>query len=240
MNALTKETARETDIDKDYIPAKETGADLLIELLRSGQFDLFDELFKPTKERLEGLSSSYVAAKNFKGMKNGKIDTTKKGELFNRVVFELLSCVPCFYVSEKGRTATNQYDVTVTWDWIFPYSNLFSRLHDGMICECKNEKKSPKNDYFGKMFTSMVISSVNIGIIFSIQKSPETYTDMAREIFYQSDKTRFIITFFDDDLKAVFSGANLLKLIEAKMNEVKKGLLESWYNEFLAKHTPMM
>ena len=161
-------------------------------------------------KQLDELRNEYEKVKKLKVRKGES--PSLKGDAYNKIIARLLSYVKFFRVNSHGTTPTNQYDVTIITTFYSEKSMLVHEIGERIICECKNENKTPKNDYFGKLYFNMIASNANFGILFSVFPAPKTYIDMSREIYIHSQREKILLSLDDREVMMILDGHNLLDL----------------------------
>lgn len=208
----------------------------LQEQLDNGFLNLHQILYCPTTAELVSLSQLFDTVLH----PPKTLTTTQVGGLFNDWVVLLLTFVKCFSVSSKVR-AINQFDITIVNSINCENSSLFHIMGNSVLAECKNERKTPKNDYFGKLSSILLQCDISLGIMLSIKKAPSTYNRMAHELYMYSMRTQkktFLIAMSIDEFKAILAGVNLLDVINEKITLIQVGATTSWISALFSKYVP--
>lgn len=197
--------------------------DSIKDILEKANYDSNILFYDPTEEEfseLENLFCGFMSAKN----------TGEKGtslEEFARYLIELIKPVR---VTTKGKTFTNQIDGLAV-NKLIGANAVLDKMGHIFMCECKNEQDTPKNEYYHKLANILNISTMKpnerkFGIIFSKEKPPSTYLDMAKKNYYTTYTT--IITFYAEELKKiVYDRVNLLGYIDYKISLIEMDLREN-------------
>lgn len=218
-------------------------------ILEVNNYPEIDKLDKETLESFfqkEGTHSFYYNPKNieyttleqlYKEVKMDGNSSNEKGEKFENFIEFLMNRIKPIKASKRIQTETNQLDTFCLNEYIDAriegrIENVaLKKMGRSFICECKNETKSPKNEYFGKLQNILLMSSdedlpEKFGIIFSMKNAPSTYVEMAKKVYFRNGTV--IISLFSDDLdEIVYKRENLLKIIEYKIAIITKSIKEN-------------
>lgn len=199
----------------------------------------------PKNEEYKELRVLFEEAMNAKSKdESGKKCTGSKGDKLEIFVEGLMNLIKPISATRKAKTSTNQLDtfcvnhviqIKRNSKKIQFVNNALEQMGTSFICECKNEEKTPKNDYFGKLvsilsmerahFSKESLPEHKFGIIFSKKEAPSTYLNMAKKI-YRSSNITIIAIFFDELKEIVYDQKNLLDYIDYKIALIHKDLEE--------------
>ena len=214
--------------------------DYLKEIVQN-QIGIFNELTKWSEE-----DKTYFA-QLLNRLNNSEDDSTKeKGNLLENVVefiikktyfFDIYKNVrtntneihEVIVLSDRGKQALHQYNISR--DLIPIEGNIF-------IGECKNYKEKLGVTYVGKFYSLMCATSINLGILFTINgltgKSFEDATGLVHILCklenIRNNKPFNIITFCLDDYYRLLNGETFYEIIKAKKISLQ---LSSNYTNFL-------
>lgn len=126
----------------------------------------------------------------------------------------------------KLKTKSNQLDCAIRNDFKIKLT-VYEEFGSFLYGECKNEKKTPKNDYFYKLKdiirTNKPDQERGVGIFFSRKPFPKRWgTTLQREAF-KFDNI-IIINFCDADFKLIKDGYNFLTLVQEKIQTIKANI----------------
>lgn len=152
--------------------------------------------------------------------------TTEKGNSLEGLIYTLFKIPYGFNTTKKIRGTVNQFDCFVRNDNSIK-STVYEELGSSFIIEAKNEEKKPDNNYITKLYSILNNSKNNeeqkVGIIISKLPWTSTCYNLSREYFLNSKVIIFNITI--NELKhIIYEGANLLNLIQAKIQQVKNNI----------------
>lgn len=218
--------------------------DTIKEILKKESSNEF--YYCPSSEEYEELKVLFEEVKNAKAIDSkGKRCTGAKGDTLEIFAEKLMSLIKPISATRKAKTSTNQLDTFCKNHSIQIKSNLNNvkienntlfKMGDTFICECKNEDRTPKNDYFGKLSNILTMERGHIdpgkvpehkfGIIFSRMQAPSTYLKMSKKLYMSNNIT--IISFCFDELnEIVYNKKNILDYIDYKIDLIHKDLIES-------------
>lgn len=187
--------------------------------------------YDPKIDEYKELERLYEEAKRVDNNKN------EKGSKFEDLIEFLMNRIKPIDASKEIHTETNQLDTFCVNRYVNAKIEgrieniVLKKMGRTFICECKNEGKSPKNDYFGKLSNILLMSSDEdisdkFGIIFSLKKAPKTYIEMAKKLYFRNGT--IIINIFKDDLDdIIYEKKNFLSILEFKIAVITKDLKES-------------
>lgn len=153
--------------------------------------------------------------------------TTEQGKALEGLMCDLFNICDGMNATTSIRTSTNQIDCTIRNDYFIPLT-VYKELGSIMKIECKNEPKNkPDNTYYRKLHSIMRGNKNDneqaIGIIASRLEPTSTCKTLARE-FFLNDRI-IIINICDNDLKRIiFEKANLLDVLQEKIQTVKNNI----------------
>lgn len=199
-----------------------TEEDLIQNTLDKANYDYNKLFFNPTEEEMKELSRLFC------GITSANSNDSK-GKAFEKFTVYLFNLIKCVNATGKCTTDTNQIDVYAKN--MSPFKNgVLDRMGEFIICECKNEAKTPENGYFYKLLGIIDKDRVDntekrVGMFFSKVKSPSTFKEMAKSEFLRKKIT--IITFYYDELKEIVEGKkNFLGCIDYKMRIIEGSIIE--------------
>lgn len=137
---------------------------------------IFKSLYFPIESAYQTMQEMYSSLDRDYGC-----NTTKKGNALEDLTLFLFNQVKGFFVTNKIKTKTNQFDCTVIspFEYIKPHlMNLFTPY---FIIECKNEKSTPSNTYFHKLSSIIDTNEAKLGIIVSRKKASNIDIKVSRE-----------------------------------------------------------
>ncbi|WP_195603720.1 hypothetical protein [Clostridium tyrobutyricum] len=147
---------------------------------------------------------------------------TQQGSALEELSELILRCTRGFYVTRKVRTGTNQLDCTIRNDYDIKLT-IYQELGSILIGECKNEKETPGNSYYYKLYGILQRSKGKderrVGILFSREEVASTCMQIAREFFIRDNI--IIVNFYDEDLKKITEGNNFLIMLQRKIQTLK-------------------
>lgn len=200
----------------------------LNDILKKANYDSNKLFYDPTEEEYRKLDELLRGVFNANSKK-------EKGDSLEEFVETLLNLIHPITATKFARTTTNQLDTFavnhLTVSSMLKENPSLLKMGHTFICECKNESKTPKNEYFGKLATELINSRINpnehrFGIIFSKEAPPKTYLMMAKKSYYTNKIS--IVTFYKDELEEiVYQKINLLAYIDYKLSLIHEDLLES-------------
>ncbi|BDR72241.1 hypothetical protein K144316041_09490 [Clostridium tetani] len=217
--------------------------DTIKEMLKKESSNEF--YYCPSSQEYEELKVMFEEAKNVKVVDSkGNRCTGKKGEKLEIFVEKLMNLIKPISATRKAKTSTNQLDTFCKNHSIQIKNNLgnikienntLRKMGASFICECKNEDKPPKNDYFGKLSNILTMERGHIvsgkvpehkfGIIFSRMQAPSTYLNMSKKLYISNNIT--IINFCFNELnEIVYKKKNILDYIDYKIDLIHKDLKE--------------
>lgn len=216
LNTTSQQEVNQTLIAHNIVDAKISNDDnFFVEADSLSLNDIYDFCFKLD----ESAKSEFEYRINNLNTESVYETTTDKGNALEDLCLDLLSVVEIFVVSKKYRTATNQLDVTVKVPIKFSVPSILDELSPYFICECKNEKTTPGNTYYHKLYSIIESTDARVGILFSIKSCAGTCKKIAREKYLLSGKK--IINITRSDLKKVINGnINIFTLLKEKIDAV--------------------
>ena len=148
-------------------------------------------------------------------------NTTEKGHAMDKLVQAIINNIEGVNCSTqlKASGTSNQFDCTgiCLFDLVKP--SIYRWLCPNFIIECKNEKKAPKNDYFGKLMEIIINRESHLGIVWSRKSAPITYFKKARENYLKHNK--IILSLSDNDLKRIIDErVNFLEYLEYQISKI--------------------
>lgn len=218
---IRRETERLLYSHKTTIPID--NLKVLKELFENSKEKPHDFFYNPSKAEMNSIKSQFKKLDDDYGD-----STTAKGKALEGLVCRLLNLCKGLKATTKIHTPTNQIDCTVRNDFCIPLT-VYRELGSIVKVECKNEpNKKPGNGYYHKLNGIIQLSKnpteQSVGILVSRKKISCTCNRLAREYFLR-DKI-IIINIYDDDLNRVINqGANLLDVIQEKIQYVKNDIV---------------
>lgn len=160
------------------------------DLLEKANYDSNKLFYNPTEQQYRELEKLFCGVMNANSSID-KRDNKEKGDTLEDFVEYLLNLIKPVNATKFARTTTNQLDsYAVNNLSICSINPVLEKMGHTFICECKNERRTPKNEYFGKLSNELIMSrgiiekNHKFGIIFSIEPPPSTYLKMARKCFF--------------------------------------------------------
>lgn len=182
-----------------------------------------DFFYNPSEAEINALKETFKSLDN----DYGKL-TIEKGNVLEGLVCELFNLCKGLKATNEIRTPTNQIDCTVRNDYSISLT-VYTELGSIVKIECKNEPdKTPGNTYYQKLYGIIQLSKnsteQSVGILVSRRNIAKTCKDLARQYFLR-DKI-IIINICDDDFHRIINkGANLLDVIQEKIQYVKNNII---------------
>lgn len=214
---------------------EEKNDDNLGEILKKANYDSNRLFYNPTEQDYQKLDELFCGVINSRKI-IGKSNNIDKGTSLEIFVEYLLNLIKPVTATRFARTGTNQLDSyavnKLSLNKFNSMNPVLTKMGHTFICECKNENRKPKNEYFGKLSNELIMSrgiDRNIhkfGIIFSIEPPPSTYLDMAKKCFFTSNIS--IITFYKDEIEEIVKNRkNFLAYIDYKLTLIEEDLKEN-------------
>ncbi len=185
--------------------------------------------------------SAYKEMKRMKEALDGPFPNSKaKGDALEKLSLLLFKEIKFITGTNELKTRTNQFDCTLR----FPFSSeLFPTVLKYMtpyfVIECKNEEDGPSNTYFHKISNILAGNSAVMGIVISRKPAGDPALMVAREAYLLNEgtsKSRYLISFSDEDLKALIDERkNLLEYVDWKIQNLTTNSKNSKFELFELK-----
>ncbi|WP_026887735.1 hypothetical protein [Clostridium beijerinckii] len=196
--------------------------DILEKMFENHKENPNDFFYDPSEVEIEKLKKAFESLDSDYGD-----STTEQGKALEGLMCDLFNICDGMHATTDIRTPTNQIDCTIRNDYFIPLT-VYRELGSIFKIECKNEPaKKPDNTYYHKLH-SIISGNKNdkeqaIGIIASRLEPTGTCKTLARE-FFLNDRI-IIINICDKDLKRIiFEKANLLELLQEKIQTIKNNI----------------
>ncbi len=201
--------------------------------------DMADELYIPSKQLIDHINLYF----------NSESDTS--GQLLEEIAALMVSCIKGFDKKRiKSFRSTNvQIDIEVSgnsqsWYWVMEYLHL-PKEGRTIIIEAKDINKSINNTNFVRLcwiLEHKYSSTSHLGIFIAPKGASGFPTPtrkrtclseaFATQALFHARTKKFVIVLDDRNLKELATGANLLEIIEKKIQEIESGT--GLYDNFLS------
>lgn len=187
--------------------------DSLTALLASHDFNSNSIFYNPTQ------SEKDILIEKYNDIFSEHETTTATGKTLEDLVATLFNTCKHFRATTGMRLHPNQIDCYVRNKMCAPKVPGLTGI-DSFMIECKNEKKPPTASYMNKIHSILSMAGKKFGIIVSKAATPNTFVQLANQIFLKDDIV--IISMDKNDLEnIIINGDNLLECIERKVAEIK-------------------
>lgn len=199
-------------------------------------------LYCPTSDERKKLKQYY------NDVFNTHCNTAKQGatlEYFTAYLFSLvksfkvttdlrqLDCKTQIDCTVKNKLVINNPDAVNNSTEYSIKSTVTETIGSIFYIECKNEKTTPKNQYFHKIYSLVSeCKGMRVGILVSIEPPASTYYPFARTKYLSEQEECYILSISREDLeRIVFYDENLLTLLDFKIDAIRLNFSEDKYRD---------
>lgn len=172
--------------------------------------------------------------------KDNKQDKYIKGKALEDLVQFLFVASGGYYKTISNvHTTTNEIDVLACLSGqigMYAIKQIYGDKFEKLLCECKNHKERVNVTYVGKFCHLTMNSSVNIGIMFSINGIKKPAKNLIQKTYYykeKKDEKIYIIDFAKKEFERFINGESFLDIIKEKCNELE---LDIDFTKYITNH----